>query len=251
VDALNLFPVMLVGLAGSVHCAGMCGGIVGALTMAPARPAFPVAVLTLPARPRAGLARVAAYNAGRIGSYAVAGAIAGGLAGGVGTLAGLAPWQAAAFWAANAMLVLLGLYLAGVFPALAQVERLGQGLWARVRPLTGVLLPADSPLKLLVLGSLWGWLPCGMVYSVLLTAALAGSAAGGAAVMLAFGIGTLPMLLALGLAGAQLRGWMQRRPVRLLCGLAVAGFGVVGLLRATSMALPPWLAALCMTGGAP
>jgi sulfite exporter TauE/SafE len=69
--------------------------------------------------------------------------------------------------------------------------------------------------------------------------------------MLAFGIGTLPMLLALGLAGAQLRGWMQRRPVRLLCGLAVAGFGVVGLLRAASMALPPWLAALCMTGGAP
>ena len=254
-DGLNLFPVFLVGLAGSVHCVGMCGGIVGALSMAPsgAQP-FPVAVVTV-AAPRAGVAtgalRSAAYNSGRIGSYALAGALAGGLAGGARTLAGLTGLQVGGYWLANLMLVVLGLYLTGAWAGLARLEQLGQGLWRRLRPLMSRILPLDSPFKMLALGALWGWLPCGMVYSVLLTAMLAGSAAGGAAVMLAFGLGTLPMLLALGMAGARLRQALQRPAVRLAGGLLVLGFGVLGLLRAAGGMAPGWLDALCLTGAAP
>ncbi len=247
-DGLNLLPVFLVGLAGSVHCVGMCGGIVSAFSLTPARPAFPVAVMTI-AAPRAtqSLLRVAAYNTGRIGSYALAGALAGGLAGGARTLAGLSAWQSAGYWLANLVLVVLGLYLMGAWSGLTRIERLGAGLWNRLRPLMGRILPLDSPAKLLALGALWGWVPCGMVYSVLLTAMLAGSASGGAAVMAAFGLGTLPMLLALGMAGSSLRTQLQRKPVRLAGGLLVLGFGVLGMVRA-AVGLPHgWLDALCLT----
>ncbi len=247
---LNLIPVFLVGLAGSVHCVGMCGGIVGAFSMAPAaRPAFPVAVVTL-AAPRAvdGALRMAAYNSGRIASYAVAGALAGGLAGGVRTLAGLSTLQAGGLWIANLMLVVLGLYLMGAYAGLAHIERLGQGLWRRLRPLTARIGALDTPAKMLALGALWGWLPCGMVYSVLLTAMLAGSAPAGAAVMLAFGLGTLPMLLAMGAAGERLRRALRRRAVRAVGGLLVLGFGVMGLLRAATGVSSGWLDALCLTG---
>ena len=255
-DGLNLFPVFLVGLAGSVHCVGMCGGIVGAFSMAPAgAPPFPVAVVSV-AAPRVavgaatGMLRTAAYNTGRIGSYALAGALAGGLAGGARTLAGLTGLQLGGYWLANLMLIVLGLYLTGAWAGLSRLEQLGQGLWRRLRPLMSRILPIDTPFKMLALGALWGWLPCGMVYSVLLTAMLAGSAAGGAAVMIAFGLGTLPMLLALGLAGARLRLALQRPAVRLAGGLLVLGFGVLGLLRAAGGMAPGWLDVLCLTGSA-
>lgn len=247
-SAVNLIPVFLVGLAGSVHCIGMCGGIVSAFSAAPGtRATFPVAVITRAAPVAAeSLLRVAAYNTGRLGSYASAGALAGGLAGGAGTLAGLAAWQVGGYWLANLVLVLLGLYLTGAWPALAGVEQLGQGLWRKLRPLMGRLLPLDTPLKMLALGALWGWLPCGMVYSVLLTATLAGSAAGGAAVMLAFGLGTLPMLLGLGLAGANLRARLQQRAVRVAAGVLVLAFGVLGLVRAAGGISAGWLDTLCL-----
>ncbi|WP_426105725.1 sulfite exporter TauE/SafE family protein [Massilia sp. TSP1-1-2] len=247
---LNLFPVFVVGLAGSLHCVGMCGGIVSAFSMAPAgRSAFPVAVVTQ-AAPRAAdsALRMAAYNTGRIASYAAAGAIAGGLAGGARTLAGLEAWQTLAYWFANAMLVLLGLYLTGAWAGLARLEQLGQGLWRKLRPLMGKLLPIDSPFKMLALGALWGWLPCGMVYSVLLTAMLAGSAPAGAAVMLAFGLGTLPMLLALGAAGARLQRALQNKHARAAGGLLVLAFGLLGMLRAAGGVSHGWLDALCLSG---
>ena len=252
-DQLNLIPVFLVGLAGSVHCVGMCGGIVSAFSMAPAaRAPFPVAVVTqgVP-RAHAGALRLAAYNTGRIGSYAMAGAIAGGLAGGVRTLAGLGALQTLAYWFANLMLVLLGLYLTGALPGLARIEQLGQGLWRTLRPLTARIAPLDTPAKMLALGALWGWLPCGMVYSVLLTAMLAGSAPAGAAVMLAFGLGTLPMLLALGAAGERLRRALQKKAVRVAGGLLVLAFGLLGMLRAAGGVSHGWLDVLCLTGAAP
>ncbi|MES2016909.1 MAG: sulfite exporter TauE/SafE family protein [Pseudomonadota bacterium] len=249
-DNLSLIPVFLVGLAGSVHCVGMCGGIVSAFSMAPSSaPAFPVAVVTQSATD--GAVRTLAYNTGRIASYATAGAIAGGLAGGVRTLAGLSSLQQGGYWMANLMLVVLGLYLMGAWSGLAKVEQLGQGLWRTLRPLMATILPLDSPLKLLALGALWGWLPCGMVYSMLLTATLAGSAPAGAAVMTAFGLGTLPMLMVLGLTGSRLRLSLQRPKVRLAGGLLVLGFGLLGIARAASGMSMGWLDALCLTAVAP
>jgi sulfite exporter TauE/SafE len=253
-SGINLFPVFVVGLLGSVHCAGMCGGIVGALSVARApiaasARAFPVPVRTTGPAAGAALA-VAAYNAGRIGSYMLAGALAGGLAGGAHSLAGLPALQSAGYWLANLMLVALGLYLMDAWRGLAWIEGAGRALWRRVQPQLRRLQPLDSPGKMLAAGLLWGWLPCGMVYSVLVTAMLSGSAASGAAVMLAFGLGTLPALLALGVAGAQLRAWLQVRAVRFGSGVVVLGFGVLGLVRAAGAAPYSWLDALCVAPAA-
>jgi sulfite exporter TauE/SafE len=261
-SGLQLLPVFLVGLAGSVHCVGMCGGIVGALSAA-SRPkprprpviaialAQPTATAPAAAQPVAladRLARVLAYNGGRIGSYMLAGALAGGVAGGAQSLARMAGVQIGFYWLANLMLVALGLYLMDAWRGLARLEAAGQVVWRRVQPLLKPLLPMDSAAKALALGGLWGWLPCGMVYSVLLTAMLSGSAASGAAVMLAFGLGTLPMLLSLGLLGARLREALQRRAVRVGCGLLVLAFGLLGLARAGNGVSLGWIDALCLTG---
>ena len=245
---MNLLPVLVVGLAGSVHCAGMCGGIVSAFS---AGRVIPIAhASAAPAGMRSCL-QVLGYNAGRIGSYAIAGALAGGVAEGATTLAHVAAWQTAGYWMMNLMLAALGLYLTGVWQGLARIEAAGGVLWQgvqrRIRPLMRLLTPMDTPAKALALGAIWGWVPCGMVYSVLLTAMFTGSALQGAAVMATFGLGTLPMLLAMGLLGAKLRGIMQRRHVRMLCGLLVLGFGILGIARAAGGMQHGWIDALCLT----
>lgn len=240
----SLLPFFMIGLLGGLHCIGMCGGIVSAFSAAakPAR-AFPVAVTNLH-MPNVqmtqtlalnNVALVFAYNAGRIGSYAVAGAMVGGIAGSIRSLSNLASLQMAGYWLTNLMLVALGLYLMDVWRGLAHLEKYGQILWRHIQPLMKLLLPIDNAGKAFALGGLWGWLPCGMVYSVLLTAMFTGSAVSGASVMLAFGLGTLPMMLGLGLIGVRLRTWAQRRAVRIACGALVLSFGVLGLIRANGM----------------
>ncbi|MGK5058535.1 sulfite exporter TauE/SafE family protein [Janthinobacterium sp. LB2P49] len=249
-NALSLLPLFMVGLAGSVHCIGMCGGIVGALSLsggapaAPVRPVISIAVAR-PA-PHTNVLRVLAYNGGRIVSYMLAGALAGSLAG-AGMLH-LASLQVAGYWLANLMLVALGLYLMDAWRGLAHLEAAGNIVWRRVRPLLKPLMPMDTPFKALAVGGLWGWVPCGMVYSALLTAMMQGSALNGAAAMAAFGLGTLPTLLGMGLLGTRLRAQMQRRPVRIASGLLVLSFGLLGLLRAANGVSLGWLDALCVTG---
>ena len=253
---ISLFPVFLVGLAGSVHCAGMCGGIVGALSL-PRGPApslrvaaFPVPVRSESAAGGAALAYVGAYNAGRIASYMTAGALAGGLAGAAASLAPLPVLQAGLHWAANLMLVALGLFLMDAWRGLARIEQVGQALWRHLPPLLRRAHRAPpGGARMFALGALWGWLPCGMVYSVLVTAMLSGSALHGAAVMLAFGLGTLPMLAALGLAGTRLRTMMARRAVRVVCGFAILAFGILGLARAAGGLPPGWMHELCLNLG--
>jgi sulfite exporter TauE/SafE len=250
---LSLVPIFMVGLLGGVHCVAMCGGIVSAFSMTPnARPAFPVAVrtessATLQATALDGALRVVAYNIGRISSYTLAGAIAGGLASGARTFSNISFLQAGGYWLANLMLIALGLYLMDAWRGLTRLEAVGQVVWRHLHPLMKHLLPLDSPLKLLALGGLWGWLPCGMVYSVLLTAMLTGSAQSGATVMLVFGLGTLPTLLTMGLFGNRLKVWAARRAVRVASGLIVLGFGVLGLMRAAYGLPAGLLDVVCLT----
>ncbi len=214
----GFLALFLVGLLGGTHCVGMCGGIVGALSMG--------------AEGRWSLHL--AYNVGRILSYGAAGAIAGALgAAGMG-LAGQEPARLVLYFLANLMLVALGLYLLGLTRALAFTERAGQSLWRRIQPLTRRFLPARSAAQAFPLGLLWGWLPCGLVYSALATALTAGSAGRGGLMMLAFGLGTLPNLLLAGMVLARLNEFVRRPVVRMASGLLVLGFGVygfVGLMR--------------------
>ena len=210
----SLLALFLVGLLGGTHCVGMCGGIVGALSVGgPAR--FPLHL---------------AYNLGRILSYMLAGALVGALGSASLALAGQLPLRIALYLAANLMLIALGFYLMGVTRALAFTERVGQNLWKHIQPLTRRFLPARSVVQALPLGMLWGWLPCGLVYSALATALAAGSASQGALLMLAFGLGTLPNLLLAGLLLVRLRHLVQLAAVRLVAGLLVTAFGIWGLL---------------------
>lgn len=213
----------LIGLMGGVHCVGMCGGIVGALAA------------QTPMRRRAWGLHLA-YNGGRITSYAVAGA-AMGLIGGAGLMFNqVLPVQMLLYVAANVVLIGLGLYLAGLGDRLARVEVLGAWLWRRLQPVGARFLPVDNTAKAFALGTLWGWLPCGLVYSMLAAALAAGGAMRGAAVMLAFGLGTLPNLLLAGMAFKRLRDITSNRYVRLLTGGLVAGFGIAGLAKTTHLA---------------
>jgi uncharacterized protein len=242
----SLVSLLVVGLLGSVHCAAMCGGIVSALSLAPARVAkFPVPVRAVGTVP-ASFTNVAAYNAGRIASYSLAGALAGGAAGTARSLAGLPALQAGGFWLANLMLVALGLYLMDAWRGLAWLEQGGRGLWRQVQPALRRVGTPDTPAKMIVAGFLWGWLPCGMVYSALVTAMLSGSASDGAALMCAFGLGTLPMLVGLGVAGARLRRLIAQRPVRLASGAMVLAFGVLGIARAAGGLPQSWLHTICI-----
>jgi hypothetical protein len=208
--------LFLIGLLGGTHCIGMCGGIVGALSMGAGQ------------RPSLHLA----YNAGRIASYGVAGAIAGALGGASLALSGQLPVRAVLFVLANLMLVALGIYLMGATRALAFTERFGQRLWRHVQPLTRRFLPARSVAQAFPLGLLWGWLPCGLVYSALVTALTSGSAVRGAGMMLAFGGGTLPNLLLAGLLAVRLKKFAGNPLVRVSAGLLVLAFGLWGLFAA-------------------
>ena len=161
-----------------------------------------------------------------IGALALAGALGAASL----TLDGQAPVRLALYLLANLMLVALGLYLLGVTRALAFTERAGQRLWRHIQPLTRRFLPATTVLQAFPLGILWGWLPCGLVYSALATALSAGSPGQGALLMLAFGLGTLPNLLLAGILLARLNEFVRRPAVRIASGLLVLGFGIYGLI---------------------
>ncbi|NIF27318.1 sulfite exporter TauE/SafE family protein [Pantoea sp. Tr-811] len=206
-----LGSALVLGLLGGGHCLGMCGGLMGALTLA------------IPPEQRGRRLRLLlAYNLGRILSYASA-----------GLLLGLAGWAVASSPAALGLrvvaallLICMGLYLAGWWSGLTRVEALGRGLWRHIQPLASRLMPVSSMPRALLLGALWGWLPCGLVYSTLLWAASQGNAGYSAALMLAFGLGTWPVLLATGLAAERVNALLRRRSLRVAGGVLVILFGL-------------------------
>jgi len=217
VPEISLVTAFLAGLLGGVHCIGMCGGIVAAMSFQGGQ--------RQPFRFHLG------YNLGRLASYAMAGLLAG-LVGSVAFLSErLLPLQTGLYALAQIMLILLGLYLAGISRAVLWLERAGAGLWQRLQPAFGRLLPVRSFGGAVAAGAVWGWLPCGLVYSILVSALATGDAGWGTLLMLAFGLGTLPNLLAMGWAADRLRAWARHPGVKQGAGLTVALFGGYGLYR--------------------
>lgn len=208
----------LAGLLGGVHCIGMCGGVVGAL----------VSGLPQATRRRTStlLSFVLAYNLGRVFSYTSGGAIAGYL----GFIA--ADWASEyQSWfilrvAAALLMIGFGLYIAGWWMGLTRVERLGARLWRRLQPIGRRLFPIRRWHHALLLGMLWGWLPCGLVYAVLMWSFAAGGWREGAMLMVSFGAGTLPVLMLLGVTAGSLTAALQRRAVRGVAGSIVIMFGL-------------------------
>jgi sulfite exporter TauE/SafE len=218
---INLISAFLVGLLGGVHCVGMCGGIVGAIS------------LGLPGQRQ--LPLLLAYNFGRIASYTLAGVLVGALG---FYFSGLLPVQNAQrllLAMAGIFMVLLGLYLGGWSGVLARIERAGGLLWRRIEPLGRGLLPVRFAWQALLLGGLWGWLPCGLVYTALVWTVAAGGAVEGGLLMLAFGLGTLPNLLLMGIAAARLQRWVRLPAVRRTAGALVVLFGLWQLYVASGL----------------
>ena len=209
---VNLISAFVVGLLGGVHCVGMCGGIVGALSLGlPSQRQLPLLI---------------AYNLGRIGSYTVAGAIMGVMGFYFSALLPVQNAQRVLLAFAGIFMILLGLYLGGWWNLLTRIERLGGRLWRRIEPLGRGLLPVRSVRQALLLGVLWGWLPCGLVYSALVWTVSSGGASQGGLLMLAFGLGTLPNLLRMGVAAAKLQRWVRKPATRAVAGGLVVLFGM-------------------------
>lgn len=208
-----LLAAFTLGLFSSAHCIGMCGGIMGALSVA------------IPADARGRRWRLlVSYNLGRIASYTLMGLIFGAL---VGEVAAGSPVLRLI---AGLLLVLMGLYLADWWRGLTWLERGGRYLWRYIQPLGKHLMPVRRAPQALLLGSLWGWLPCGLVYTALAYALSQGSAVASGGAMLAFGLGTLPAVLAAGVAAQRLTRWLQRRSLRRLLAVVIIAFGVWTLL---------------------
>ena len=215
IDATPIFlAALFAGLLGSAHCLGMCAGISGLFAVganvASLRSQFPLAL---------------AYNVGRVLSYAVLGAVVASI-GGVAVDA--APSLAGPVRLASGVLIIIvGLQVAFNWRALTALENLGAVVWNRVAPGAKGLLPANTLFKAAGLGLIWGWLPCGLVYSALLLAATTAAPVSGALVMICFGIGTLPAMIASGLSASKLAAFMSRN--RLGAGLLIVLLGIATL----------------------
>lgn len=213
-DISILFTALLVGLLGGVHCLGMCGGVVGTLT-------FSVEVRNQQSWWRM-LPFQLSYNVGRIFSYAIIGAIFGTLGMAMASMASLLPIQQALQVVAGIFMIALGLYLGGWWFGLVRIEKAGQKVWQKLQPYAQNMTPVKNPWQAFTYGAVWGWLPCGLVYSMLIMAMTAGGAFEGALVMLAFGLGTLPNLMLMGVFAFYFtrlarQGWVK----------ALAGFSVI------------------------
>lgn len=211
----TLLSAIAIGWLGGVHCLGMCGGIVSALTLS---------------APETGRLRIlVAYNLGRCLTYVALGLMAGtlGLLG-VRTL-GIAPDLLYAI--ANLLLIGMGLYVLGLPWLVRPLEQAGEGLWRQIEPYSRRLFPVNTLSRAFGVGLLWGFLPCGLVYSALATAFAMGTATQGGLWMAAFALGTLPNLFMAGWVGARTLQELRQSALRWIAGCLVAGWGVIGLIR--------------------
>ena len=210
-----------IGFFGSAHCAGMCGGIAGALA------------LSLPpaCRQRPGcLARfLAAFNLGRIASYTVAGGIGGTIGSALSGALILPSLHEIFRILAAGILIAVGLYLTGWIPQLKQMDRLGVPLWRRLEPIGRRLLPVRNLIHAFLYGTIWGWLPCGLVYYALVLTLSAENAVQGALFMLLFGLGTVPVVGAVGSAAGWFSGLARNPSWQRAAGILLIAAGVIGL----------------------
>jgi len=218
----SLASAFILGLFSTVHCVGMCGGIIGALS------------LSLPDNIRQQrlphVLFISLYNLGRILSYSFAGLVVGYIGAEAAAYTDMSGGPSVLRYTGVVLMIAIGLYLAGWLPQLSKVERIGTPVWKLLEPIGRKLVPVTTMPRALLYGLVWGWLPCGMVYFVLVWALTSGSATQGALTMAAFGLGTLPSLLAAGLAMSSLKRFTQTKMVRQVVGILVIAMAIGSLL---------------------
>ena len=214
---LNDFvAALLIGLLGAGHCLSMCSGIASALTFSIKKnQTKAVSLLSL-----------LFYNLGRISSYALAGAIFAGSSGALVIWLGGKEALVYLRIIAAILILLLALYISKIWHGLLVIEQAGQFIWKFIKPAAQKFIPLKHPAFAFPLGFLWGWLPCGLVYSTLSWAASSGSANNGMLIMLGFGLGTMPAMLTVGTFSNHLKNTLNLYWFRYGSGLLLASFAV-------------------------
>ncbi|TYT25068.1 sulfite exporter TauE/SafE family protein [Luteimonas viscosa] len=223
IDWLVLLAALTSGLLGGLHCAAMCGGIATGLSAT---------------APGGGWAGALQLNLGRVGGYVLAGLIVGSFGHGLVTVL-RDPWIGIGLRAlAGAALVVVALRLLGVRALPGFLSRPGARAWSWLQPLQRRLLPADTLPRRIGIGALWGWLPCGLSFSLLTVAWLQAHPRNSALTMLAFGLGTLPVMLPLTWSGQRMGRWLQRPGLRTGAALVVLAMGLLTIAAPWLMRVP-------------
>ncbi|MCW8344412.1 sulfite exporter TauE/SafE family protein [Vibrio sp. ZSDZ65] len=209
---LDLLGAFTIGLLGAGHCMGMCGGIASLLSIGQPHKTPTLLIIN--------------YNLGRLISYVMIGSVVGGMIAGIATLSQFNHALSFLRILAALFMILLALYVGRWWNGLLKVEKLGQLLWKSISPLANKLLPLKHSSYAIPFGFLWGWLPCGLVYSTLTWAAVSGSAFGGGMTMLAFGLGTLPAMLLVGSSAAKLQSLQNSVKFRNIAALSILIYGL-------------------------
>ncbi|MGR9116969.1 MAG: sulfite exporter TauE/SafE family protein [Gammaproteobacteria bacterium] len=213
------------GLFSSLHCIGMCGSIIGTLTLSLKPEIRNNKTLLFPF--------VLNYNIGRITSYALAGALAGIIEAILTLPFGEGHGHRLLQLLSAAIMTSAGLYIAGWFPRFAYIEKAGARFWKLIEPFGRKLIPVQTRKQAFLFGTVWGWLPCGLVYAALALSATTGNVTHSALTMFSFGLGTLPAVMGLGIMTTILTRLSRMRYFKQAVGLMMI---VIALLAAM-----PWL----------
>ncbi|MDM8564197.1 sulfite exporter TauE/SafE family protein [Candidatus Halobeggiatoa sp. HSG11] len=211
---LTIVSAFLAGLLSAAHCIGMCGGIVGALT------------LTIPNNQSLWL-YLFSYNLGRISSYTIAGLVVGFLGASVTEQLSLHDYHFVILQFSGIFMIILGLYMGDWWKGLAILEQMGHHLWCKLEPWGQNLIPVKKPWQAFGFGLVWGWLPCGLVYSILAFSLASCNTWQGGTLMLAFGLGTLPTSLALGATTKWIINFTNNSQVRKLTAILIVILGLI------------------------
>ncbi|GLR74444.1 sulfite exporter TauE/SafE family protein [Aliivibrio sifiae] len=211
---IDFIGAFIIGLMGAGHCIGMCGGISAVISMNTAKTSYPRWSFIL------------LYNLGRICSYSIFGFLIGGFFFSIASTSGSYSALVYLRILAGLLMCLLAFYIGNWWKGLVYIEVIGKKLWQYLSPLTKRLLPLKTPFHAIPFGFLWGWLPCGLVYSTLSWAAVSGGAINGALIMVAFGLGTLPAMFLVGLGAQTLKSWLNHKVTKNISGLLLLVYGL-------------------------
>ncbi|MHA2763405.1 sulfite exporter TauE/SafE family protein [Vibrio harveyi] len=209
----DFIGAFMIGLVGAGHCMGMCGGIASLLSMGAPNNKSSSSIPLF-------------YNVGRLASYALIGAIVGGAISGLSELSGLTQSLAWLRFVAALFMILVALYIAKWWQGLLVIEKAGQHIWKFISPAGKRLLPLKHPMYAFPFGFIWGWLPCGLVYSALTWSAVSGDALNGGLIMLSFGLGTLPSMLAIGYGASHFQKLQKSLIFRNISALILISYGM-------------------------
>ncbi|MDD1628037.1 MAG: sulfite exporter TauE/SafE family protein [Methylococcaceae bacterium] len=221
----------IMGLFSSMHCIGMCGSIIGTLTLSLSPDIRNNKKLLLPF--------VFNYNFGRITSYTIAGALVGIIEALLTMHLGETHGHRVLQLLSAAIMASAGLYIAGWFPRFAYIEKAGTHIWKKIEPYGRKLIPVKSRTQAYLFGMVWGWLPCGLVYAALTLAVTAGDVSKSALTMLAFGLGTLPAVMGVGIMTSVLTRLSRMQRFKQAIGLFMIALALLSAL--------PWINPMAFT----